>query len=578
MLDNTTALAYSAFHNKGVYTLLLGSGVSRSAGIPTGWEITLDLIRQVAAVAGEDAGIDPETWLRDKLGMSADYSKLLDQLAKTPDQRRAVLARYIEPTADERAEGQKAPTPAHRAIAEMVRRGYIRVIVTTNFDRLLEIALRDVGIEPTVLATDDAIKGAVPITHSQCTIVKVHGDYLDTRIKNTDNELTTYTAETNELLDRIFDEFGLIVCGWSASWDQALADSLSRCKSRRYSTYWAARGKLTSEAQALANQRKAEIIRLETADTFFSELDAKLTALEEFSRPHPLSADMAVAMVKRYIVDESARIKLNDLVEDALEDVFKRIPADMLNPNVWSREEFLRRAAGYEGALVTLLPAASVGARWSERRDESIWLGAVARVISLDAEAGGYNGALDFRRYPALLLYYAIGIGAVAGGRYSLLKRLLTTPVRFGRAEGYLTELLNVFTVAEGSLQKLLPGQERKKTALSNHLAALLKSILPRDVIASDFENHFDTFEILVALAEIHRSIPGDLPSAENLYYVPAGRFIWKQGRIERMIAQLEQEGTAPWLDAGFFEASKDRALSLLKLLLQFAVRHNIHM
>lgn len=34
--DPTTQLAFSMFENKGVYALLLGSGVSRSAGIPTG--------------------------------------------------------------------------------------------------------------------------------------------------------------------------------------------------------------------------------------------------------------------------------------------------------------------------------------------------------------------------------------------------------------------------------------------------------------------------------------------------------------------------------------------------------------
>jgi len=578
MLDNITALAYSMFHNKGVYALLLGSGVSRSAGIPTGWEITLDLIRQVAAVSGEEAGADPEAWLQEKLGMSADYSKMLDQLAKTPDQRRAVLARYIEPTEAERAEGLKSPTPAHRAIAELVRRGYIRVIITTNFDRLLEIALRDAGVEPTVLASDDAIKGAVPITHSQCTVVKIHGDYLDTRIKNTDDELTRYTAESNALLDRVLDEFGLIVCGWSATWDRALADSLLRCKSRRYSTYWVAHGEVTPEAQEIVGQRKAEVISLQSADTFFVELQSKVTALEDFSRPHPLSVDMGVAMIKRYIVDETARIRLNDLIYDALENVLRSIPVDMLDGNNWSGDEFLRRAAGYEAAMAILMPMASTGARWSEPRDEHLWLNAVSRLIALNKNAGGMVGALDFRMYPSLLLYYAIGIGAISGRRYSLLKRLLTTPVRLARAEGYLTELLNVYRVADGSLQKLLPGQATKKTPLSNHLATLLQSILPRDITAADFDQSFDTFEILVACADIHRSIPGDLPAADTLYYVPAGRYIWRRDAIQRMIEQLELEGTAPWLEAGFFSGSKDRALALLKLLLQFSTHHDMRM
>jgi hypothetical protein len=46
MLDPITALAFSVFENKGVYAVLLGSGLSRAARVPTGWEITLDLVRR----------------------------------------------------------------------------------------------------------------------------------------------------------------------------------------------------------------------------------------------------------------------------------------------------------------------------------------------------------------------------------------------------------------------------------------------------------------------------------------------------------------------------------------------------
>jgi hypothetical protein len=47
-----TQLAFSLMENKGVFAVLLGSGVSRAADIPTGWEITLDLIRRVGTAQG----------------------------------------------------------------------------------------------------------------------------------------------------------------------------------------------------------------------------------------------------------------------------------------------------------------------------------------------------------------------------------------------------------------------------------------------------------------------------------------------------------------------------------------------
>jgi hypothetical protein len=38
--------------NPGVYAVLVGSGISRSAKIPTGWEVVLDLTRKLTASPG----------------------------------------------------------------------------------------------------------------------------------------------------------------------------------------------------------------------------------------------------------------------------------------------------------------------------------------------------------------------------------------------------------------------------------------------------------------------------------------------------------------------------------------------
>jgi NAD-dependent SIR2 family protein deacetylase len=152
-------------------------------------------------------------WYKKISGEEPAYSTLLKELAVTPSERRSILHSYIEPTAEDLAASRKIPTKAHRAIARLVQSGYLRVILTTNFDRLMENALRDVGVEPTVIASEDALKGAVPFIHSRCYLVKLHGDYLDTRILNTETELSAYSRSMNALVDRIVDEHGLIAAG-----------------------------------------------------------------------------------------------------------------------------------------------------------------------------------------------------------------------------------------------------------------------------------------------------------------------------------------------------------------------------
>jgi hypothetical protein len=48
MIEPTVSLALTLESNPGVYACLLGSGVSATSGIPTGWGIVVDLIERVA--------------------------------------------------------------------------------------------------------------------------------------------------------------------------------------------------------------------------------------------------------------------------------------------------------------------------------------------------------------------------------------------------------------------------------------------------------------------------------------------------------------------------------------------------
>jgi hypothetical protein len=168
------ALATSVHASPGVYALLLGSGISSAAGVPTGWIVVTNLVGKVAAtltpadpVAADSATADPETWWaqhgdENPLG----YSALLNAMAPTPAARQALLAGYFEPTDADRDEGCKIPGIAHHAIAQLVARGSVRVILTTNFDRLLERALEETGVLPQVLHRPEQLAaGNAPREH-----------------------------------------------------------------------------------------------------------------------------------------------------------------------------------------------------------------------------------------------------------------------------------------------------------------------------------------------------------------------------------------------------------------------------
>ena len=311
------ALALS-LHSPGVHAILVGSGLSRAAGIPTGWEITVDLIRRLAALDGVTEHDHWVQWYRDKHGEEPSYSEILGALASTPAERRAILQSYIDPP---KGDDIRKPTKAHRAIAQLVASGAVRVVITTNFDRLIENALREAGVEPTVIASDDAIAGATPLVHSKCTVIKVHGDYLDTRIKNTDAELEDYSPAMNALLDQVFDNFGLLVVGWSGEWDVALRSAILRAPSRRYPLYWASRGNLGGLAQDLLERRGGRNFPIADADSFFVKLCEKLEALRQASRPHPQSVESAVALAKRYCRDDKLALEWAEFLHSEVEKI-----------------------------------------------------------------------------------------------------------------------------------------------------------------------------------------------------------------------------------------------------------------
>lgn len=563
MIDPIHSLSFSIQSNKGIYAVLLGSGVSRSAKIPTGWEVTLDLVRKLAAISGEESPPSPEEWYRDKFGREPDYSELLAAVAKTPAERQQLLRGYWEPTDQEREEGAKQPTAAHRSIAALVEQGFIRVITTTNFDRLMETALSDVGIIPTVLSIPDQVHGTLPLIHTRCCVFKVHGDYLDTRILNTPEELASYPPEFDTMLDRIFDEFGLIVCGWSADWDEALRRALFRASSRRFATYWAAHGDPSATAQQLIDHRNAQVISISNADEFFQSIQQQVQSLEEFSRPHPLSIEAAVTSMKRYLSEPRFRIQLDDLISGEVERVISATSGakfSVTNP-VPDTASSTSRVRSYEAACSTIVAMAAVGGRWAEDQHCTVWQRALERLtVSTTSEANGtvYIMWAGLQRYPAALLLYSLGIASLEAGGLHLqfLGKIFSTPIHkeYQDPVAIVTMLPPCRMFEDSRVAQQLEGMERRHAPMNdwifNHLRPLFKQAIPSD---KRYTLLFDKLEMLMAISCAYHSNRSGSP-----YWAPPGAFGYRHSSRDAVIKEIDdsiaQQGDrSPYVLSGIF-------------------------
>jgi len=569
MIDPHTQLAFSLYSHKGVYALLLGSGISRAAGIPTGWEVTLDLIRRIATAEGENCEPEPDAWYQSKYGHVPDYSNLLARLGGTQAERQQILRGYFEATTEEeREEGKKQPTAAHKAIADLVKSGYIRVIVTTNFDRLMEQALEAVGVMPTVISSVDALKGAPPLVHTHCTIIKVHGDYLDSRIKNTPDELNQYDTEMDKRLDQVADEYGLIVCGWSADYDPALCAAIVRAPNRRYSTFWAYRGRLGDEATRVINHRQAVKVEIKDADSFFSGLGSKVQALSDVAGSQPVSRQIAVANLKRYLQDAKP-IRVFDLIGRETERVKREMASDFFDPyeNRYTGPIIVSRIQRYEALMESLIALFATGVYWGDPIHNAMWVQNLEYLADPVATQGN-DSWINLARYPALLSLYAGGITALAANKIEVFADLLTkTTIRErGLSDGVAATYLVPGHVITPDAARWLPGTSGSSVSASLHLRNSLREPL-RELIPND-QNYirlFHEFEYLAAL------VGADLTEKEgNGSGGFFGCFIW-HGDYRKIYADLRGRATAagnnwPFLKAGLFSGTLDRFLQMQHL------------
>jgi hypothetical protein len=444
------------------------------------------------------------------------------------------------------------------------------VILTTNFDRLLEKALDEVGVTPTIISSADHARGARPLSHTKCTIIKIHGDYLDTRIKNTLTELAEYDELLNGLLDRVFDEDGLIVVGWSALWDTALRAAIERCPNHRFTTFWATRGKVEEGAKGLIERRRAVVINIDGADSFFQSLSEKVTSLEQINSPHPFSAPVAAATLKRYLAEDRYRIRARDLVLDETKRLhaefnLERFPVDVANP---SQDDLIQRMKQYDALTKTLLALFINGGYWGEQQHEPIWSDCIGLTASYNKGGSGITGYLNLRDYPTLLLIYGGGIAAIAANKYGNLAAMLTRPsgenLNLQREEP-LAFLLNAdVIISPDAAQKIIRPGKRNYTPVSDYLALILreplKDLLPRD---AQFDNCFDRFEYLWTL--IHVDLRTQFKTHSSWVI---GRFLWrdknhydfKETVLEQLYREMDEAGVNwPGLKAGLFGGSLDR-------------------
>jgi len=414
-------LSFSLHSDPGVYAVLAGAGVSRGA-VAVAWQVFTNLIVKTARIYHED--IEPEQaedWYRNKFSSEPTYETVLEKLGRTPAERQAILRDTFEP------EGQlPEPTPGHRSVAQLMKNGAIRIVITLNFDRLFEQALREEGVEPVIVATEDQAAAIGPLHNVRHCIIHLHGEYQDAAsLRNTVDELAAYPPKLRALTEQIAREYGLIIAGWSAEYDPALRQIVHEHSPHRHTAVWI--DPAPPKAKAAETLRLLDGVLVQTtANEAFGHLADAVESLTARRARNPMTLPIAIETAKRALSGGHTAIDLHD----RLHAEFQRLHAlDDLTRTDGSPEDYQLLVGRLEEASAVAAALVAVLAYWGTKDTDRWWTAEIERFARTTRASGG-RPFLHARRLIGTRLLYAAGTGALAANRYDTFTALarLTTP------------------------------------------------------------------------------------------------------------------------------------------------------
>jgi len=296
----------------------LGAGTSRSAGLPTATDIIWDLkqkfyclhenqdlqshdINNKAIKSKIQAYMDskgfPSLWSQEEYSFYFDLTFGNDNKAQQ---------QYIHQAL---ANDKVSLNIGHRVLAALIEMEKARIVFTTNFDEVIEMAFAEVAgkslpsfhLEGSYAALDALNAERFPI------YAKIHGDFRYQRIKNLTADLRSNDSELHKCFLAAAIRYGLVVSGYSGRDMNVMSmfrNALDQSNAFPHGLFWTVPRILEAESNVLelityAKQKKvnAYLIESGTFDEMLSKIWRQLKG-----KPQILDDKVRTACVKKVFI------------------------------------------------------------------------------------------------------------------------------------------------------------------------------------------------------------------------------------------------------------------------------------
>jgi tetratricopeptide (TPR) repeat protein/NAD-dependent SIR2 family protein deacetylase len=252
------------------FAFFLGAGASRQSGVLTAGEMIRHFKEQIVLQRGpEDLKTEEEKakWLSEQdwyLAEGSEYCKCFESFERKEIGRQRYIERIVE---------KGEPSFGYVVLANLMAQGLINTIITTNFDDLVYSACTTfTGIRPIVYAYG-LMASEMRFTAQRPKILKLHGDYLYSALKNTGEELAAQDPNMVSQLRQVLSEYGLIVIGYSGG-DKSVMQALSEI-SHRQDLYWCIRRgekQLHEDVKKLLREKDGHLVEIDGFDEMMNEV------------------------------------------------------------------------------------------------------------------------------------------------------------------------------------------------------------------------------------------------------------------------------------------------------------------
>ncbi|MFN7982167.1 MAG: tetratricopeptide repeat protein [Vicinamibacterales bacterium] len=255
------------------FCVFLGAGASYESGIPLAGAMMEDFRRRICEEEGptECSAADQRAWLlgqqwyRDAEASDTLYSALFERYEANERGRQIYVERMIR---------DRKPSFGYVVLANLIARNYINTVLTTNFDDLVnEACATFTDIRPVTYAYGVMVSD-LRIGNPRPRILKLHGDYLYSRLKNSKDELQFQDANMSRSVPLLLNEYGLIVIGYSGC-DESVMDLLRQLAPGN-DLYWCGLptkdDALAPSVRRLLDKTGGAYVEIESFDKMMSEV------------------------------------------------------------------------------------------------------------------------------------------------------------------------------------------------------------------------------------------------------------------------------------------------------------------